>query len=513
MNEKSKGHPQQTPHHQGIPSKVIVETMVPAKHQQPVAPPPTGASHTPPQRKVKQAPVCRIPALRKEHMSAEQLSMHCFEKDVQDNVGASSIGAGVGSGFGAQNVHSFSPKEHDHNDNDDSPAGMQDPNHSLGSFLKPPSSLQRNVNDSNDAGNDTVTNNNDTTHTNHNNNNNNSNTVTVNPKAWEHFKKSILQRQESRTGRDRQRFATDPVSGELLRLVTGTVPIMKDGKILLVSSSSKPEWILPKGGWESDETCEVRYVYFCYYYSCSCCCCEPSDGVSLDIHYIIYLCVCSSPNSFETLLTYSALRETYEEGGILGTLGPRLKDIEFETRKGKKRRLELESLKKKVQIAYGATTGLTHGTLPSSVTAPSSSVSVSSNDRNSEACHSEDDIQQNINTLQQQQLQHNVSVQTSPHHKEHHDNESYGSVASVTSEHSSSANSVRMIMFPLYVLEVREHWPESGRARKVVDIDTAIQIMESRPEFQKVLLEVKEKGYHLMPRENEKLDVLNSTII
>lgn len=466
MNEKSKGHPQQTPHHQGIPSKVIVETMVPAKHQQPVAPPPTGASHTPPQRKVKQAPVCRIPALRKEHMSAEQLSMHCFEKDVQDNVGASSIGAGVGSGFGAQNVHSFSPKEHDHNDNDDSPAGMQDPNHSLGSFLKPPSSLQRNVNDSNDAGNDTVTNNNDTTHTNHNNNNNNSNTVTVNPKAWEHFKKSILQRQESRTGRDRQRFATDPVSGELLRLVTGTVPIMKDGKILLVSSSSKPEWILPKGGWESDETCEV-----------------------------------------------SALRETYEEGGILGTLGPRLKDIEFETRKGKKRRLELESLKKKVQIAYGATTGLTHGTLPSSVTAPSSSVSVSSNDRNSEACHSEDDIQQNINTLQQQQLQHNVSVQTSPHHKEHHDNESYGSVASVTSDHSSSANSVRMIMFPLYVLEVREHWPESGRARKVVDIDTAIQIMESRPEFQKVLLEVKEKGYHLMPRENEKLDVLNSTII
>jgi hypothetical protein len=171
--------------------------------------------------------------------------------------------------------------------------------------------------------------------------------------------------------------------------------------------------------------------------------------------------------------------------------------------------LELESLKKKVQIAYGGTTGLTNGPLPSSVTAPSSSVSVSSNDRNSEACHSEDDIQQNINTLQQ----HNVPVQTSPHQKEHHDNESFGSVASVTSEHSSSANSVRMIMFPLYVLEVREHWPESGRARKVVDIDTAIQIMESRPEFQKVLLEVKEKGYHLMPRENEKLDVLNSTII
>jgi hypothetical protein len=49
------------------------------------------------------------------------------------------------------------------------------------------------------------------------------------------------------------------------------------------------------------------------------------------------------------------------------------------------------------------------------------------------------------------------------------------------------------------VLEVREHWPESGRARKAVDIDTAIEMMKSRPEFQQVLVEVKEKGYHLKP--------------
>ena len=231
------------------------------------------------------------------------------------------------------------------------------------------------------------------------------------------------------------------------------------------------------------------------------------------------------------IIKYSALRETYEEGGILGTLGPRLHDVEFETRKGKKRRLELESLKKKVQIAYG-TTGLPHAPLPSSVTAPSSSVSVSSNDRNSEACHSEDDMQptaaaattitatnnNNNNNNNNDVHPHGTIGQSSPHQKDHltkrlDDNESFGSVASITSEHSSSANIVRMIMFPLYVLEVREHWPESGRARKVVDIDTAIQIMESRPEFQKVLLEVKEKGYHLMPQENEKLDVLKNTII
>ena len=54
-------------------------------------------------------------------------------------------------------------------------------------------------------------------------------------------------------------------------------------------------------------------------------------------------------------------------------------------------------------------------------------------------------------------------------------------------------------LFPLYVLEVREHWPESGRARKVVEIDTAIEMMKSRPEFYQVLIEVKEKGYHLKP--------------
>jgi hypothetical protein len=56
-----------------------------------------------------------------------------------------------------------------------------------------------------------------------------------------------------------------------------------------------------------------------------------------------------------------------------------------------------------------------------------------------------------------------------------------------------------MAMFPLYVLEAREHWPESGRARKVVDIDTAIEMMKSRPEFHQVLVEVKKKGYHLNP--------------
>ena len=51
-------------------------------------------------------------------------------------------------------------------------------------------------------------------------------------------------------------------------------------------------------------------------------------------------------------------------------------------------------------------------------------------------------------------------------------------------------------MIPLFVTEVKEHWPESGRGRKVVHIDEAIEIMSNRPEFQTVLHEVKRKGFH-----------------
>ena len=81
---------------------------------------------------------------------------------------------------------------------------------------------------------------------------------TVYLQEWALLKDSILQRTESRNGRDLQRFQTDHQTGHLLRLTTGTVPIMKNGSILLVSSSRKEGWILPKGGWESDESLEVR---------------------------------------------------------------------------------------------------------------------------------------------------------------------------------------------------------------------------------------------------------------
>ena len=65
--------------------------------------------------------------------------------------------------------------------------------------------------------------------------------------------------------------------------------------MLFVSSSRKNDWVLPKGGWENDEALE--------------------EG---------------------------AIHECFEEAGVLGILGPQLREINYETRKAKKRRLEFE---------------------------------------------------------------------------------------------------------------------------------------------------------------------------
>lgn len=282
------------------------------------------------------------------------------------------------------------------------------------------------------------------------------------PKDWQMYKKNILNWNESRNGRETQRFAKNTQTGQLLRLTTGCVPIMNDGKILLVSSSRKGEWILPKGGWELDETMQV-----------------------------------------------SALRETYEEGGILGVIGPRLSAIDFETRKGKKRRLELELVKKKCEIAYGSIVQQQqqqqHGVT-------SSTVSVQSNNTFSNYSHYENDqaLSSPETTVESQTT--TTASSSSPTgtnkdclatqirnelHSTGNNTERHDHLVSTVSAVSSSCTHVKLSMFPLYVIEVRENWPESGRARKVVDIDTAIDTMSSRPEFQQVLIEVKQKGYHL----------------
>lgn len=54
---------------------------------------------------------------------------------------------------------------------------------------------------------------------------------------------------ESRVGRTKQRYGAN---GE--RLVAGVVPLSADKKkVLVVQSARRGGWVLPKGGWETDE--------------------------------------------------------------------------------------------------------------------------------------------------------------------------------------------------------------------------------------------------------------------
>jgi len=56
---------------------------------------------------------------------------------------------------------------------------------------------------------------------------------------------------ESRTGRSKQRYNS---KGE--RLVAGVVPLTADKQyVLLIQSDRRKGWVLPKGGWETDEEC------------------------------------------------------------------------------------------------------------------------------------------------------------------------------------------------------------------------------------------------------------------
>ncbi|RAL17814.1 NUDIX hydrolase [Aspergillus homomorphus CBS 101889] len=56
---------------------------------------------------------------------------------------------------------------------------------------------------------------------------------------------------ESRVGRKNQRYGP---KGE--RLVAGVVPLSADKTlVLMIQSAGRGGWVLPKGGWETDENC------------------------------------------------------------------------------------------------------------------------------------------------------------------------------------------------------------------------------------------------------------------
>ncbi|KAF9949179.1 hypothetical protein BGZ65_007536 [Modicella reniformis] len=58
--------------------------------------------------------------------------------------------------------------------------------------------------------------------------------------------------QTAREGRDRQMYEQGA------RVIAGCVPVDKQGRriLLVASSKNEGEWVLPKGGWENDETQE-----------------------------------------------------------------------------------------------------------------------------------------------------------------------------------------------------------------------------------------------------------------
>jgi ADP-ribose pyrophosphatase YjhB (NUDIX family) len=249
----------------------------------------------------------------------------------------------------------------------------------------------------------------------------------------------VSTRKTSRQGRSTQRWITE--KSECIRLVTGVVPILRDGKILFVSSRRKAEWILPKGGWENDETMEE-----------------------------------------------SAVRECFEEAGVLGVLGPQLHVVQYETRKAKKRRLELETMERDLKTEPDPKSLLSSYDSKSSPTSPDGKIEA-------ESVKPEAAAATPVSAPLTDQDIARIRDQAAASKDDKHDDK-----ASVA---STSHSQVRMSLFPLYVNKVLDVWPESGRFRKAVDIDEAIAMLDFRPELKAALQEVKDRGLY-------NLEVVNS---
>jgi diphosphoinositol-polyphosphate diphosphatase len=292
----------------------------------------------------------------------------------------------------------------------------------------------------------------------------------------------VLGQKISRQGRSGQRWVADPKSQQNIRLTTGCVPIMNDGRILFITASRKHEWILPKGGWEMDETMEE-----------------------------------------------SAIRETFEEAGVIGVLGQKLSEIEYETRKSKKRRLEMEDSIKKAN-KHAADAGMSSSCSdvadddhPPRDLACAVNASSPNNTKGTGSFSIEDNPTKPQHQSQSQPmneaLQKDESTEATLSTASSSDalarirglsSKVAGlsdETSSLASDGSASYSLVRMRLFPLYVSEVKTDWPESGRLRKVLHIDEAIKMLESRPEFRACLLEVKEKGLHLLTDPLEQVGV------
>jgi ADP-ribose pyrophosphatase YjhB (NUDIX family) len=291
-----------------------------------------------------------------------------------------------------------------------------------------------------------------------------------------------------------QRWATDPCSGSSVRMVAGCIPIMRDGRILLVSSQKKSSWTPPKGGWELDECLE--------------------EG---------------------------AIRECYEEAGVLGILGPQLVAFCVETCKARKRRLELleeKRIDKKlvqepppITTAAAATVSVAgeEETPPSPLplppqTTPSMERDFCSGWSEISQLSEENEIATNTTTstegeeeptasfsktfLRSTALNNNVNNNLQYEQNSHPSSTAAAAVAVVSPE-TSKQSGIRvmfqlaeklhtslqltiinshdlvpcpapledahthtcMTLFPLYVQQVKDSWPEMTRARRAFEID------------------------------------------
>jgi len=255
------------------------------------------------------------------------------------------------------------------------------------------------------------------------------------------FTDNLVKGNSSRQGRSLQRWLVHSPTEELVRQVAGCIPITRDGRIVLVSASRKSEWIIPKGGWDTDETKEE-----------------------------------------------CAARETFEEAGLLGSLGGCLEPIDYETRKAKKRRMSMSgggvgkagkgkagdgrktlSLKREADAAALRPPFSKRAKMETSVKKTNETSEVAGGNANNMASA----------TMQPPSSPDAPSVASSSLDPAHY---SY----------------VRLFLFPLYVSSVKAKWPEGGRLRKLVTIDEAIKIMEAekRPYFCRGLEMIKERGLH-----------------
>jgi ADP-ribose pyrophosphatase YjhB (NUDIX family) len=249
----------------------------------------------------------------------------------------------------------------------------------------------------------------------------------------------VAQEIESRQGRSLQRWESDAKTGLNLRLVAGCVPLLKDGRVMLISSGKLTEWVLPKGGWEMDECLE--------------------EG---------------------------AIRECFEEAGVLGTLGPKFEDFLLETKKARKFRLDIEDkVLKKAETPRSESEFYSGWSQLSQLSEDDHLLTEDPlSNTNSEKGSNHVGASPITPSPQPDSIQEGVQVTFHMDGTKGCDETLPGgnkslkdaATASTSSLSSLTHTHVKMTIFPLFVKQVQATWPESHRLRRAFPIDGKIYL-------------------------------------